>query len=161
MATVLDILLAKEKLFSLGKNFTFSGTSFEKKVLIKNPSASAINMVIFRIAAMPNINATTSQLNSFDLRIRKNPTITTDGTAINERNCVLGASDTTGINSYSDPTISGTGGTIITRVISINQETLFNFPIILTPGNNLLIELAVNDSNNGIYFQAIYGEENV
>lgn len=151
--------LRRGQLFIASSNITFSGTSFEKKILIRNPVASGVNLIIFRIGLSLDVAATTGQLNQIVLRGHKNPTITTEGSTVITRNLKTDASDITGAKIFKDPTISANGD-------KIGETSVINSPLrvgtfIIGEGDDHLTQIRLNDSNNDIIFSVVWAEDNI
>jgi len=156
--TFQDRLLDRKKLFVSEKKFTFSDTALQDNLVIRNPSGSSIETVIFSIEADIDLASTTTQLNQVLLQTKINPVFSAVGTAVATRNLSVGQSDTTTTEVYHTPTVTDNGD-ILQRTIGINSETNIPSPIRLKAGEDLLIRLAVNDSDNDVLVNIIFGEE--
>jgi len=151
--------LRRGVLYAAIEAMTFSGTSLEQKLLIRNGGASGINAIIFEVTGMLDIAATTSQLNQIVVDIRRNPTVTTTGTAVTSSgNRKSGSSDSHALQLFGQPTV--TGGSAITGEICINTVAKTG-PFFLEPGDDLVVSCRVNDASNSGFLQIIWAEDNV
>jgi len=158
-STLRQQFVRRGKVYSNVGSHTFSGTSNEEKLIIRNISTSGVNAFIFEISVFIDVAATTSQLNQLSVFIFRNPTITSVGTLQTTRNQKSGASDTSHISIYKDPTISAasiivSGGTGINAIATTND-------LELEPGDDLLIRMSVNDSNNDAFVRLVWAEDAV
>lgn len=149
--------LRRNTLYNAVDTVSFVSTSFISKMLIRNPSGSGVNAILFDISAYLVLGATTSQLNQINMRVRKNPTVTTVGTAMVEHNMSVDQADAPNVQITKSPTISATG-TIMYRKVGINTPIHVE-PLILAPGEDLLIQLAVNTTANTAYIQVTFAED--
>lgn len=157
--TLQEQFLRRGKLFSTVRALSFTGTTVEDKILIRNPSGSGVNLILFDIQIVLSLAATTPQMNQMIGYLYRGPTITANGTSLTPRNMKSGQSDTVQSNWYSSPTISARG-VLITGADGINATA--RIPVtILEPNNDYLISVQVNDSANGGYAGIIFAEDTV
>jgi len=157
--TLEEHFLRRDLLYCAPATLSFSGTGWLDKILIRNPSDSGKNIIVFMTKAYLDLAATTNQLNAINCRVFKGPTITADGTTVNTRNLTVGGSNTTQLEVYSDPTISVNGQALF-RCAAINNGVDLCTPFKIEPNNEVLIQLQVNDANNGAWFNIFWAEDN-
>jgi len=153
-----DRFLDRGKLYVAERKFTFSNTSLKDCLVIRNPSGSGTEVIIFSIETSIDLTAVATQLNQVLLQIKINPVFSSVGTAVNTRNLSIGKSNTTKTEAYHDPTVTDNGN-ILQRAIGINKASNIPSPIRLQPDKDLLVRLAVNDATNSILVNVIFGEE--
>lgn len=156
-ANLKENFLKRGKLFYNVDFTSFTTTNFNSKLVIRNPIASLINLIIFRVSVSLVLGVTTSQLNYINMRIRKNPTFSSLGTLLTSHNLTINDTGPIQAEIYELPTTTDTG-TIVQRVMGINADAKSE-PMILKPGQDLLIQIQVNDFNNDVYIRTVFAEE--
>ncbi len=155
--TFQERLIARHQLYVAEKKFSFSNTSLTDVLVIRNPSSNTKAIIIFSIEADLDLKVVTQQLNQVLMQTKGSPIFSAVGTAMTTRNLAVGYSDTTKTEVYHTPTVTNTGH-VLQRTIAINGETNVPSPLSLKPGKDLLVRLAVNDADNDVLVNVIFGE---
>jgi hypothetical protein len=121
-----------------------SGTAATPIFLLKNPSGSTKNVRIWRTLIMSSANSTFWQ-------VYRNPTITTNGTALAIQNLKLSGPASV-VTAFSSPTISANGTLMISTQYggsSIAPQSVLEFELapFVEQNENLLL-VAANSQNN-------------
>lgn len=155
--TLQEHFLRRGLLYASFDAHTFSGATYENKVLLRNPSGSGVNCIFFFMDAFFDLAATTSQLNQVFMEIRRDPTWSATGAARATVNRRAGSSDTTNLLVNNNPTITALG-TIVGGYGDINK-TASEKGLILTPNTTYLIRLRVNVTANSIITRVVWAED--
>lgn len=146
-SSVISKWLSEGKIFVAGTSVTFSGTTFENKLLFRNPASSGKTGILLGINIHLNLNATTNQLNQLTAIFFKSPTVTSNGTSVNINNLNIGSSATPVSLITKEPTISSNGSEI-GGATTINTSYGSRFPLLMPENTSVLARLKVNDSTN-------------
>lgn len=155
-----ELLARNGNFFSTVDAHTFSGTTFENKILLRNPTGSGKNVYFFKLKHVIDLSSSIATLHDLFVVIYRNPTVTANGGVLQTRNVKSGQSDTSVLLVNQNPTISSVG-TLITGDMTSNAEPSTLNHLILEPGDTYLISLAVSNSSDGAYSIINWGEEDV
>jgi hypothetical protein len=124
-------------------------------LLFKNPSGSGKRALIHHIHFGPD-----SDITKCYLRMYKTPTITTDGTALNEYSTyIAGSPPTSAMTTFKDPTISANGTLLDTVFLQAGAPSRgINRSFILEAGNNMLFTTENNVASINTFVQLFYLE---
>ncbi|KKN30164.1 hypothetical protein LCGC14_0836780 [marine sediment metagenome] len=160
MDDILWPFLRAGKLFHVNDTHAFSSTGLFSKMLIRNPVGSPVNLLVFKLDVGLTPGQTTSQINSIKVRIRRNPTFSSDGTPLTINNLLFQSATAAHALVFENPTTISTG-TTVQRLIGINSEHAKAVPFIIKPGEDVLVSDRVNDTDNDAYINLTFAEENL
>lgn len=152
--------LRNGKLFHVNDTNAFSNTNLQSKMLIRNPAGSTVNLLIFRLDVGLTPGQKTSQINSVKVRIRRNPVFSSDGSALTINNLIFNDAGPAHALVFENPTTTNTGITV-QRLIGINSAHAKAVPFIIKPGNDVLVSIRINDTDNDTYINLTFAEENL
>lgn len=161
VVSLVEHFLRRGKLFHALEVISFTGTTLEQEMLIRNPVSSGVNLIIFKIEAVLDIAATTNQLNQIVLDVRKNPTVSATGGAITSSgNKKSGSSNSHQAQLFGQPTFTGANTDTIMGDLQINRPAILK-NIILEPGNDLAVRCRANDAANSGFIMVEWAEDTV
>jgi len=155
--TSLEQHLCKGTLYAATAVHTFSGTTFENKILLRNPSGSGKNIYFYDLKHLLDLSSSITTLHSLYVAVYRNPTVSSNGATISPRNRKSDASDSAVLLINRDPTITAVGTLIVGDVASNGAQNHINH-IVLAPGNSYLLQLAVANSADAAYTILNWGE---
>ena len=149
--------LEEGKVYVASDNASFGGTTFEDKILFRNPASSGKTVIILGFRVHLDLAATTNQLNQINVRFHKNPTVSANGTGVGEFNLNNGAADAAVALVTTEPTVSPRGDKL-GEGIAINQSYTSVFPYLMVEDSSLLIRVKMNDAANSIIYTVGWAE---
>jgi len=146
ISDLLVTLCGEDKAFFGSVELSLATAGSENKViLLRNPSGSGKNLFL-GISILDML----TKGGQATIRMYKNPTITSVGTAVTPISSRLGGNGASVMTLYSAPTISANGTRVATYSVGKDASSLsldFKFGLELTPGNDILIT-GSPDANN-------------
>ncbi len=122
---------------------------------VRNPVGSGKNVYINKL----NTSNVTSA-NLFNLTMHTNPTVTSTGVAIGIHNAKIGSSTASVCLAYNGTTVTSNDGTDFASVSGSGEHNSLNFDygVILTPNNSILINGSAFDNNQTILLNFEFSE---
>jgi hypothetical protein len=137
---------------------TLSESNEQNFLLLKNPSGSGKTVNIYRFIAGVDEGQTGK---STAVAFYRNPTISSNGTAIAIRPVAVGYATSAVAQIYKAPTISNRNQRLLTTTYGTNllYDTGADFHLQIAPGENLLITLDPTATNQEHFVSLIFFEK--